>query len=185
MPTHIPAVPDLPFVANFPELVCPFPHPMLARETSTFGAADVARGCRVVIPRTGTLSGIAINVGTQAGNIDVGVYDTQPTRTALWRRGSLACPAAGWQEVGQPNLTVRRGEQYDFVLATNSSTATFGNFAGVGLMSVLPAGWIPAPLGGSPKLAWSIAASFPLPSTFAEASLTTLANIPIIIGRIV
>lgn len=136
--------------------------------------ANQARGCRVVIPKTGTLSSIAIYLGASSGNFDVGVYSGASTRLKLWTLGSTATSgltANAWNVVGNPALSVIQGEQYDFSIAIDNATATVGESSlGAGGMGILPTGYLPG-VAAAPKLNWVVATSFPLPASFTEAAI--------------
>ena len=139
---------------------------------------------RVVIPKTGTLHDIAIQVGATSGNISVAVYSAALTRTRLYTTGAIACPAAnGWRIAGDPNLSVVAGEQYDFALSVDNSSATFGISPVVPdtTIKTLPTGFL-SEVTGTPILFWQGDSLHPLPATLAEASIAvaTLAVIHII-----
>ena len=167
------------------DVVAPLASGLLFTSSATWGA-NSCYGARVVIPRSGTLTDLAVYVAaTSAGNIDVGVYSAAGTRAKLYSTGAIACPTANqWNIVGALSLAVTAGDQLDFALSTDSGTATFGRslFNGPGLGG-LPSGYLPA-VAGSPKLSWGIGASHPLPATFTEGSIGTTTIIPAIIARI-
>lgn len=151
--------------------------------------ANQARGCRVVMPKSGTLSSIAIYLGTSSGNVDVGVYSTAATRLKLWSLGSTATSgltANAWNSVGNPALTVVQGEQYDFTVALDNATATVGESSlAAGGMGILPTGYLPGP-AAAPKLNWVVPTSFPLPASFTEAAIGSSGTgvVPLIIALV-
>jgi hypothetical protein len=148
-------------------------------DLTTYGSnqtlgANVAFGCRVAIPATGTLHDLSVLVSNQAGNIDVGIYsNAAEPRAKLYSSGSMACPAQGWQIVADPALAVTQGEIVDFVVATDDATMRlFNTFASDVFVATLPsAAFWPVP-NGSARVLWNKTASFPLPSTFADSALS-------------
>ena len=152
-------------------------------------AANRAQGFRVIVPVTGTLNQVHIYVGVSSGNIDVGILDTTATtRNRLWNSGSIACPAAnGWRKIGDPGLSVSAGDHLDFYLNADNTTATF--MRGLSLQTAaavtVPILALPSPLGGAAILAWQgPAATFPLGTTLAEASMTASITVSGVIARI-
>jgi hypothetical protein len=177
--TSINLLPEL-----LPGLVAPY-HPAGA------GAAGIlslngGAGCRVVIPRSGTLTDLACLITASSGNLDAGVYDTSATtRNKLYSTGSIASPGTGWRILGNPGLAVTAGDHLDFVVATDNTTFAMAR-ASLGDLniSLLPTNFLPAPLGGKPALGWLAGPIFPLPATIAESALGTRSSIPLIIARI-
>jgi hypothetical protein len=160
--------------------------PKLATGVAAMSSANQARGARVIVPRTGTLHDIAIWIGTASGNIDLAVYDTTATtRNRLWSSGSVACPtAAVWAIVGDPAISVTAGQQLDFVLAIDNTTATFARVGAGGNWIDLPTAFHVADGGGKPTLSWVRGTSFPLATTLAESGLGVGTTIPLIIARV-
>lgn len=154
--------------------------------TRVFGA-NLAVGARVNMPETGTINALAVWIVVQNGNVDCGIYDTTATtRNRLVSIGSTASAAAGAWQVFTVSLAVKAGDAVDFAFATDSASCSIGaGVSSVNSGSTLPSGWVTVPLGGAPKLAWSIAASFPLPTTLTEASLAGASSgyFPLIIAR--
>jgi hypothetical protein len=164
---------------SFANVVAPV-DPRSPFSVPTYPTANTMFGVRVVIPYTGTLRDLAVYVGTvSSGNVDVGVLDTTgTTRNILYTKGSTACPAVnGWRIIGDPNLAVTRGDQYDLLFACDNATATFARLATIGPSQVvMPTGYWTAPLGGVNTLLWTKPTSFPLPTspgTIAESSFAT------------
>lgn len=156
----------------------------------SIGTANNARIGRVVIPFTGTLHDMAIWVTTQSGNIDCGIYDTgnasAGNRTLLWHTGSIACPAASspWRIVGDPGLAVTQGQQLDFALSCDNTTAQFAaNTQATGLAH-LPANFVPAAGGAAPILAAFANNMYPLPTTVAESALGDTNTVILLIARV-
>lgn len=139
--------------------------------------ANSATGCRMMCTRPGKIHDFVLLVGgASSGNIDAGVYTFDGTTyTAAWRLGSTPCPSSNsWHTLGNPNVAVARGQIVYLVLACDNATATFARttLGNVGY-SQMPAGGISAP-----RLAWSLSASFPLPPTFADASVANIGSVP-------
>jgi hypothetical protein len=173
------------FAPQLPNLVAPF-DPRLANTVAAPGA-NIAWGCRVTIPKAGTLTDLAIYIGTSSGNADVGVYDaTAATRNRLFSTGSIACPAGvQWTIVGNPNLAVAQGDQLDFAVVFDNATATVLRFQGAqSAQTQLPTGFWPAALGGTPRLSWSKTTAFPLPATTTEATIAANLAVAVIIARV-
>jgi hypothetical protein len=130
--------------------------------------ANWAQGHRVVMPKTGTLSSVIIYHGsTVAGNVDVGVFSISgDNRTRLWSSGSTAMATANiWKSYGNPGISVTQGDIYDFVLASDSATATFGRLSNI--YSNVQVLQLPAGYPNQATLwSWGISASFPLPASF-------------------
>lgn len=149
------------------------------------GGANAAHGVRVVIPRDGTLHDFALLSGGALGNYDVGIYDyVAEPRARLWSSGPVAAGPQGWQIVGDPNLAVTQGEILDFVFATDGATTQGCMFAADVNMDRLPsANFWPVP-NGSQIICWSVAASYPLPATFADAALANEARTYCMMARV-
>lgn len=90
---------------------------------NVIGAANRAIYVPCYVPIAVTLTGIRLRVGTQNGNICVGLYDSSGTRVAT--SGSVACPAAGLQTVAfTANYSAAAGRYY-LALSASGNTATF------------------------------------------------------------
>ena len=160
--------------------------PLAFDRSSPLNVANFAFGSRVVIPRSGTLTDLAIYlVGVSAGNISAGVYSAETTRARLYTTGSIACPAAGsWQIVGDPNLEVEAGEQYDLVFsASDGSIDPISHAASENNVVLLPDSYADGETA-KPKLGWYKSASHPIPATFAEAGITVGATTFALIARV-
>lgn len=138
-----------------------------------------AHGWRVLAPKTGTLSSLYLLVATASGNIEVAIVDavSGANRTRLWTTGSIACPAQGWQLLGNPGLSVTVGQAFDFTLNADNTSALFGRFTAFSSATygALP---LPANLASNATVptknypAWQRATTqFPMGSTFADSDL--------------
>jgi hypothetical protein len=127
--------------------------------------------CRA--PIDGVLGSALVFIGgTSSGNIDVGLYTySGGTWTRAWSTGSIACPAASAiANVGNPAVTVRAGDMYAWALAPDNALATFPRVNGPTGAGSLPAGTSP---NSADRLMFTKAASFPLPATATDASVST------------
>lgn len=173
-----------------PGIVAPF-HPLMCNGVFAVAAANWGWTVRVVVHRTGVLNDLTILQNVSSGNICVGVYDTgdasSGNRTRLYTTGSIACPAANaWRVVGDPAINVVAGQQLDFALVADNTTATFGGYSLVlGQAGQLPTNFWPAAGGALPKLSSILVTQLPLPTTLTEANLTQPGSqVPMIIARI-
>lgn len=148
------------------------------------GSTNDGHGHRYVIPKTGTLHDVAIWINTASGNIDVGIFDTSSgTRNRLWHSGSIACPTAGsWVVVGDPALSVTKGDQIDIVVSADNTSVQFSCFrwSSNGLLTP-PSGYL---AGGVSFLAWVGGSLFPIPSTYAESGMSANIAATAIIARV-
>jgi hypothetical protein len=161
------------FLPGWPNLVSAF-HPLMLDTALALPSVNTSLGIRVIVPRSGVLRDLAAFVQVSSGNIDAGVYSTAGTRARLWSTGSIACPTGGqWNILGDPALPVASGQQLDFHLGADNTTATFGGHS-LSFSSVkqLPTVFWAAAGGALPKLA-STGPSFPLPATITEANVGT------------
>ncbi len=144
--------------------------------------ANVLLAARVEMARAGTISDLALYVHVSNGNISVAVYDVDATTmTRLWTTGAIACPATGWQSVGNPGLAVAAGDQRMCVITTDSATMQVGRVALVNnLVGSLPAGY----LTGAARMHGSLATSHPAPATITVASFGSATSIPAFVGRV-
>lgn len=165
---HAPTLTD--FEAAIPEYL----HPLLPFSEGFINAtvsANVAYLCPIV-PLTAnvTVTALTTDIFTQAGNIDVGIYEWDgTTMTRVVSLGSTACPAAGNAVFDITDTALYRGTRYFFALAGSDAS-----------MSVMQ---LTAPTIMTLNTGYSKTASFPLPAT-----LTSLSNnggtIPVMLGRI-
>jgi hypothetical protein len=123
------------------------------------GAANAATLQRFQLAQDVTVAKVAIHIGTQSGNVDVGFFSSDgTTATPLWRSGSTAVAAAGFQEFTPTPFTLPAGEDLYAVLAADNTTATF-RVAALG-----------GPSAKYGNLLLNMTTSFPLPSSFTLAS---------------
>ena len=139
---------------------------------------------RIMIPETGTITRMMCFITTSAGNVDLGIYDTSATtRNRLASTGNVACATVNtWhdQPLTSP-LPVRGGDSVDLAISASSTAAFAAKASNRPEMGSLPAGRMPVPLGGAPKVQAYVASGFNvLPATIAEASMGTDGNFPLI-----
>jgi len=125
---------------------------------------------------SGTITKIGIYVGTQSGNISVGVCSGALGRanpdTRKGTSGAVACPAAGYQEIALTgSVDVVEGDW--FAISADNTTAAFasaGGSSGVQLTDV-----------GKGAMAYSSSAAHPIPAsptpTAARGSLLVLVGV--------
>jgi len=158
--------------------------------SAAWSAINQLRGGRVTCRKAGTVKNLYIFVGTASGNISVALYDTKvTTRTQLWTSGAIACPAAGFQKIGDPNITVDELQQLLAVITVDNTTATFlrkaGGMAG-SAGNIIPAVLLPSPEGAAVgDAAMSLATSHPAPGTITESAMGVGAILPCIGFQIV
>jgi len=137
-------------------VTCPGATPTLLATVANYAFAMRCYGA-------GTISKIALQIGTSSGNICVGVYSSTGVaynavpNARLATSGSVACPSTGWQEVALgASVDVKTGDW--LVVAFDNSTATVFGVAspGSGL--------------ANHGLSRAQASAFPLPSTFTAAA---------------
>jgi len=78
----------------------------------------------VVAEESVTVTDMAINVVTQAGNVDAGIYTFDGT--LIVSNGGVACAAAGLQSIAITDTLLTPG-WYHIAFASDSSTAVFRN----------------------------------------------------------
>ena len=71
----------------------------------------------------GTISGVWVNIGVSAGNIDAGIYDNAGNRVVS--KGSTASPGTGWQEYTFTPTLLAAGE-YWLAVSGNNAALTLG-----------------------------------------------------------
>lgn len=152
--------------------------PRLASSSSAPGA-NIARGARVIAYKAGTIAEIAVYCETAAGDVDVAIADgTGATRNRLWSSGATIA-TTGWM-TWSPALAVTAGQVLDFVLSSDSATATFYRMSS--MSPQLPDAFDPA--GASARLTWSKSSTYPIPSSWTEAAgFSNSAVIPLIVAR--
>lgn len=148
--------------------------PRLLSNSAAAPTANQLYGYRMIVRKSGTVKDFHVFIANSSGNVEGSIYDTSATtRNRLWSSGSMASPGTGWQKLGDPNIVVSAGDHIDLCLSADNATITFNRFPslGSGVIPTLPSGFWTSPLSGSPKLVWSVAASFPAPSTLLESNL--------------
>ncbi len=161
-----------------PGFMAPFDPRLIAGVSvfATFGQVF----SRVVAPKSGTLTTMAMFVGTSSGSVAIGVYDcgeaSAGTYTQLLTSGSTACgTAANWQVFSGLSLAVVGGRSYNFALSMDNATATFGRVTGnAAAQNKLPTGFLPVTGGAQPKLSsGQTMANYatPMPTAIAEATM--------------
>lgn len=179
------------FAPQNPKLITPVVMPGLLPTSAQAATTNRLYFVRVIVPRAGTLAGLAFLVTTQSGNVIATIYDTGDAsagnRTQLYTSGSTAVAAAGWQTFA-PSITVTPGQQLDFALIFDNATVNFGRVAQpvAGNAQFLPTSFFPAAGGASPKLTGTFdVGSFSAPTPVAEASVASTSSVaPVIIGRL-
>lgn len=147
-------------------------------------------GQRVIVPRTCTISDIALFMSVSSGNYDVGIYDATVTpRTPLYRKGSTACStltANTWSVAGTPNLSVTAGQAIDLVCEFDNATAQFLRvpLLASGQATMPAANWTTGTDGSSAGvdgfLAWQVDTTFPLGTSHTPGAA---GNYPFMIAR--
>lgn len=89
----------------------------------TIGAANRALYLPCVIGVACTIIGVKIRVGTQSGNISVGLYSSAGSRVAT--SGAVACPASGVANVAFTASYVATAGRYYLAISCDNVTATF------------------------------------------------------------
>lgn len=152
-------------------------------------ANGAIRGARVLCTAAGTLTDLAVCIGTSSGNISAAVYDVTGTpRNRLFTTGAIACPASGWAIVGSGSLgiSVTAGQQLEFAVTADNAVVTLNGLVGTVASQVFPAPYWNN--GGVAKaiIVWANGAgNHPAPATLAEASMGTTTTIVPVIARIV
>lgn len=90
---------------------------------AALAAANDAYLLSTYVPTMTTVTGIRMNIGTSAGNIDVGIYDANGNKVVS--KGSTACPSGGSQTVSFASPTTLIPGQYWIAIAADGTSATF------------------------------------------------------------
>lgn len=162
---------------------------LLGASIVNFQVANRARGCRVVVRKTGTLRDLMVyvssgSVSVPGAHVDLAIYSTDSTRQRLWSSGSLTPIADDAWFVVDPQIAVTAGDQLDFAFSFDAACSCAVVSFPEGQAADLPDGYLSAAGGALPLLAWQSNGSFPLPATLAEGSLTLQAICPILIARV-
>jgi hypothetical protein len=143
---------------------------------------------RVIVPSSGTLTSVAVYLGTLSGNVAVGVYDVGATTagvyTQLYSSGLLAASgftANAWNTIANPGLTVTAGQELALAFSADNTTVTVGRYIGLNSAGVmeLPSGYWP--INSIPPLIGGFTGSS-MPSTIS--SITESQNMPFLIGLV-
>lgn len=164
------------------------PHLWTSLTTGNVWAANQLKAVRVVCPVAGTLTDLAICVGTQSGNISVGVYDTNgDPQNRLFTTGAIACPAAGWTIVaaGSLGVTVTAGKVLDLAVSADNAVIVLNGANGTANVSVFPAPYYTAGGAVAGRATWGLAGGHPLPATVSDAAKAVSGNLLPLMARIV
>ena len=91
----------------------------------SFGASNRAYYIPCTIPADCTITGARFVVGTQSGNISVGLYAADGT-TRVATSGAVACPATGSQSVAFSGTYAATAGRFYIGFSVDNNTATFG-----------------------------------------------------------
>lgn len=109
----ISAIPDL-FLGSAPE--------WMPTSNTAVGAANRAVYMKMYVGTARTVTTAYFRVGTQSGNLDIGIYDATLT-TKLGSTGSFACPVVGVQsQAFSAGIALSANTIYYVALAASSST---------------------------------------------------------------
>lgn len=97
---------------------------------SSAGATTANRATFTAIysPASFTATGVSLFVGTQSGNICVGLYDSAGNRIAT--SGSVACPAAGVASIAFSANVVCAPGTYYVAMSSDNGTSSFQRVSG-------------------------------------------------------
>jgi len=161
--------------------------PRLFTAVGAMGAANDARGSRVIIPRTGTITSLSLFVATASGNVDVGVYSASGTnRTKIASAGSTANAGTNAWQTFAVSAPVNAGDVVDLVCSYDNNTATFARLgAAASALCALPTGY-DTDLVGSDVITWAKGSSFPLPGSFATVNAAAaIGGTPLLVAKLV
>lgn len=181
---------DAYYAPQWPNLIAPY-DPHLISGVSNLSAANNLFLTRVIVPQAGTLRDISAYIGASSGNVIAAVYDdgtaNPGSHTKIWDSGSHAAGTANtWQIFGSTILSVTAGQHLMLGIMADNTTVSFGRITAVNAAAVqLPNNFIPAPGGAPPILnGFEAEGSFAAPATVSTA-LTTHANMPCVIARVI
>lgn len=154
--------------------------------SSTWPGVNRIYAGRVVAPRSGMLVDLACYPTAASGNFEIGVYDASVNlRNRFYTSGTLAMSTLtlnAWN-VFPANVGVRAGDHLDLFLWCDNTTGAFARTAVANPQ--LPAGFVVAPAGGSPKLGWVLTgATTGSSAQLAESSLAAPGIVPCLIARV-
>ena len=156
--------------------------------STAFGTftANAAVGSRVIVPRTGIITSLAVIVGGASGNLDLGVYSISgTTRTKISTSGSTAVAGTNAYQAVTVNAPVNAGDVVDLVMAVDNNIATFARTnTPQTVCAALPSGF-DADAVGSDVLQWAKVTSFVLPASFSAVTSAVASNVcPIIVAKL-
>ncbi len=109
------------------------------------------------VVETITVTRMVLEVGVASGNISMGIYDSALAR--LVTTGAIACPAAGFNVVAIPSLTLNPGRYY-MAMSGDNTTMTIrafaGGFPGQGLWGFCYENIHPLPAAATPGASASV-----------------------------
>jgi hypothetical protein len=156
MPLYNPPRPNL--------FIGPLAPYLITGNTFNVSTASAANLYAFVVDRPITVTAAYVRIGTQSGNIDLGIYDSAGNR--LGSTGSTACPAASITvSIALTAATALGVGTFYAAIAADNTTAAFGGLLGISTPTV-----------PGQNLMGQVATSFPLPSTIALSSGNSIAN---------
>ena len=129
---------------------------------------------RVIVPRSGKITGMAVYLSASGGNIDLGLYSNGSTLSRLWSTGSIPCPTTlqQWLDLGNPNLDVVAGQELWMAVASSATTAQFHRPGALSsTLARMPVGWWD--VSGAQGTFLGVFTGFPLPASVPYSSLVT------------
>lgn len=131
--------------------------------TAAATGANTAYLLRFELEHAQVINRLMFWVGTQSGNVDVGIYDDDGTNgapgTRLVSSGSTACPAGGAAAITVADTTLQPGGYYAAIVFDNGTAqiARWSNMTYTGIGAVVAPGY-------------SKGSAFPLPSLLSSPS---------------
>lgn len=129
---------SIPEVGVGPNIITPPGAVIAASAAGAWYAANAATGMRFTLYRSRTYRYVNLHVGTQSGNIQVGVSRVYPSNATsvhtvrVAHSGVIACPAGGAQQIDLGFFTLPPGD-YMLFLWCDNTTATFLHGLATGL----------------------------------------------------
>lgn len=120
------------------------------------GTANEAYFNLTFVPGPVVVNAIRFVVGVQSGHLDVGIYDVNGKR--LVSSGSTVCPASGVASIALTPTALPAGNYY-LAVAIDNGTITLNRTGSDALVGN-----------------YSVATSFPLPTTFTPGTVTQFRN---------
>lgn len=162
---------------------------------STFvpGAAAITTANRIqavrcVVPKSGTLKDLSIWVSSAAGNIRGAVYDAGQAaannHSLLWQGSSALAVANSWNNLGNPNIQVTKGQHLYLALVTDNVTGTYGRAATTAGSTALPADYFDGN-GASESTSWFFDnGSMVFPNTILGSAVAQMSNVLVLLARV-